>query len=285
MSWLLLTFISVISRAIYGVMTKVLSNRVKVTSYTQSFILLMGGGLIALLIAPLIGGYEVGFTNVNITAVVLVVLASALGNILYFIAINSLTSSTAQITFSSILVFNTTLSVAFLDLTLSPLNILGVMLLMIAITSVVTGKIKLSFKGVSLMLLSALCFAIMQLASTVVSKEVSALSYLIISYFGVAVVVFIAKARLIVREMRDAKDKVNLYGVPFITALPSVGNFLFAYYAYRLAPEPTKVAILLTSQVVLTVIISYFFLGERDHVLRKVFASVLVVLSALLIRI
>lgn len=284
MSWLILTFISVISRAIYGVMTKVLSNRVKVSSYTQSFILLMSGGLIALLIAPLIGGYNVSFSNVSLVAVVLVVLASAVGNILYFVAMNSLTSSTAQITFSSILVFNTTLSVAFLNLKLTPLNILGVILLMLAVISVVTGKIKLSFKGVSLMLLSSLCFAVMQLASTVVSKEISALSYLIISYFGVAVVVFILKVRLIVTELRDTKDKNNLYGVPFVTALPSVGNFLFAYYAYRLAPEPTKVAILLTSQVVFTVIISYFYLNERDHVWRKVIASVLVVLAALLIR-
>lgn len=284
MSWLILTFISVICRAIYGVMTKVLSNRVKVSSYTQSFILLMSGGLIALLIAPFIGGFDVSFSNVNITAVVLVVLASAIGNILYFVAMNSLTSSTAQITFSSILVFNTTLSVAFLNLELTPLNILGVILLMLAVISVVTGKIKLSFRGVSLMLLSSLCFAVMQLASTVVSKEISALSYLIISYFGVAVVVFLLKARLISTELRDTKDKKNLYGVPFVTALPSVGNFLFAYYAYRLAPEPTKVAILLTSQVVFTVIISYFFLKERDHVWRKVIASVLVVVAALLIR-
>ena len=75
-----------------------------------------------------------------------------------------------------------------------------------------------------------------------------------------------------------------MLGIPLLTALPSVGNFLFAYYAYKIAPEPTKVAILLTSQVVFTVILSYIFLKERDHVWRKVFAAVLVLISAALIR-
>lgn len=280
----MLTFISVLARAIYGVMTKVLSNRVKVSSYTQSFILLVSGGIIALIIAPLIGGFHISFTGVNLTAVILVVIASALGNILYFIAINSLTSSTAQITFSSILVFNTVLSVLLLGLKLSLFNILGVFILMIAVLSVVTGKIKLNLRGVILMLLSALSFAVMQLASTVVSKEVSALSYLVISYFGVAVLVFAYKAKTIISEILRSKDKQGLFMVPLITAIPSVGNFLFAYYAYRIAPEPTKVAILLTSQVVFTVIISYVFLKERDHVLRKIIAAALVLFSAALIR-
>lgn len=280
----MLTFISVLARAIYGVMTKVLSNRVKVSSYTQSFILLVSGGIIALIIAPFIGGFHISFTGVNLTAVILVVIASALGNILYFIAINSLTSSTAQITFSSILVFNTVLSVLLLGLKLSLLNILGVFILMIAVLSVVTGKIKLNLRGVILMLLSALSFAVMQLASTVVSKEVSALSYLVISYFGVAVPVLAYKAKTIISEIHRSKDKQGLFMVPFVTAIPSVANFLFAYYAYRIAPEPTKVAILLTSQVVFTVIISYVFLKERDHVLRKIIAAALVLFSAALIR-
>lgn len=284
MSWILLTFISVFARAVYGVMTKVLSNKVKVSSYTQSFILLISGGLIALVLAPFIGGYEFDLNGVNLWAVALVVLASAIGNVLYFVAINSLTSSTAQITFSSILVFNTSLSVIFLNLRLSPLNLIGVVLLMLAITSVVTGKIKLNVKGISLMLASSLCFAVMQLASTVVSKEMSAFGYLVISYFGVAAIVFVMKSRLIWQEIRSSKDRRSLYGVPMLTAIPSVANFLFAYYAYRIAPEPTKVAILLTSQVVFTVIISYVFLNEKDHVVRKVIAALLVVISALLIR-
>jgi drug/metabolite transporter (DMT)-like permease len=41
---------------------------------------------------------------------------------------------------------------------------------------------------------------------------------------------------------------------------------------------------LLTSQVVLTVILSYFFLKEKGHVYRKIGAAILVVISAFLIK-
>jgi drug/metabolite transporter (DMT)-like permease len=67
-------------------------------------------------------------------------------------------------------------------------------------------------------------------------------------------------------------------------AVPSLGNFLFAYYAYRSAPTPAIVAILLTSQVVVTILLSYVFLQEREHLGRKFSAAVLVVVAATLIK-
>lgn len=42
MDWLALTFISVIFRSVYGVMTKVLSNKVKASVYTQGTLFTLG---------------------------------------------------------------------------------------------------------------------------------------------------------------------------------------------------------------------------------------------------
>lgn len=284
MSWLLLTFLSILFRSIYGVLTKVLSNVVKTSVYTQAVLLPLSAGLIAILISPFIGGFSYQEGRVSLIAVLLVVLGQGLGNIVYFAAIKRLTNSTGQIAFSSILVFNTLLSVVFLGLTLSTLNIIGVILLMLAIVSVTTGKIKFDARGVLLMMFAALLFAVFQLSSSVVSAQVSAALYLVLAYLGAASVAFVLKFKQVVSDLKQVKDKKITFGVPAITALPSIGNFLFAYYAYKIAPEPAKVAILLTSQVVFTVILSYIFLHERDHVWRKVFAAVLVVASAALIR-
>lgn len=281
--WLGLTFISVFFRAVYGVMTKVLSNKSKVSAYTQSILLLAAGGFISLLVSPLLGGISTNVTSLNLLIVALVVVPSAIGNFLYFIAIKDLTNGTAQIAFSSILVFATTLSVVFLGLHLSLMNVLGVITLMIAILSVVNGKVELNKRGVTLMVASALMFAVFQLASAHISKEVTAGTYLMIGYFGPAIVLLALKPRKVIREIRSS-DFRRVLVVPLLTAIPSVGNFLFAYYAYRTAPEPAKVAMLLSSQVVVTVVLSYFFLNERGHVWRKVGAAVLVVLSAILIK-
>lgn len=283
MDWLLLTFISVFFRSIYGVMTKVLSNRLKVSVYTQAALLPLAGAFIALVASPLLGGVNFDFTGVGMTAVALVVFGQGLGNITYFAAIKHLTNGTAQIAFSSILVFNTLLALIFLGLDLSFVNVLGIVLLMLAILSVVNGKVELNRKGVALMVLAALLFSVFQLSSAELSKQVGAATYLIIAYLGAAAVVFALKSRTVVSDVRKAKDS-SLITIPLLTALPSVGNFLFAYYAYRSAPEPAKVAMLLTSQVVLTVILSYFFLKEKGHVARKVLAGVLVLVSAVLIK-
>lgn len=283
MSWLILTALSVIFRAIYGVMTKVLSNRVEVSVYTQATLLPLAGALIAVLISPFVGGLQFDFSGVDLLAVTLVILGQGLGNITYFASIKNLTNGTAQIAFSSILLFNTFLSLVFLDLSLSLLNVFGLVLLMLAIVSVVTGKVELHRKGVGLMVLSAFLFSVFQLSSAEISKQVGAATYLLIAYLGAAAVVFALKWKVIIKDLSKT-EKRSSFTIPLVTAIPSVGNFLFAYYAYRSAPEPAKVAILLTSQVVLTVFLSYFFLKEKGHVLRKTGAAVLVVFAAIFIK-
>ena len=102
------------------------------------------------------------------------------------------------------------------------MNLLGVVLLMVAILSVVNGKVELNKQGVVPMLVSALMFAIFQLASADISKEVSAGTYLMIGYFGPALVLLALKPRKIISDKMVA-----------------------------------KVAMLLSAQVVITVILSY----------------------------
>lgn len=283
MDWLLLTFFSVVCRSIYGVMTKVLSNRLKVSVYTQATLLSFAAGVIAILISPFFGGLHFDISQASLITVGLVMLAQGLGNMTYFQAIKNLTNGTAQITFSSILIFNTILSLLFLNLQLSFINFFGLVLLMLAILSVTTGKVELHKKGVSMMVLSAFLFSVFQLSSASVSKEVGVITYLLFAYFGSALVVFAIKSKVVVRDLHKA-DKRSVLGIPFLTAIPSLGNFIFAYYAYRSAPQSAKVAILLTSQVVLTVVLSYFFLNEKDNLPRKAGASILVFISAILIK-
>jgi drug/metabolite transporter (DMT)-like permease len=61
-------------------------------------------------------------------------------------------------------------------------------------------------------------------------------------------------------------------------------NIGFAYLAYASAPEPIKVALLLTAQVVVTVFLGYIFLKERTQLGRKLAAALCVVVAAWLIK-
>ncbi|MDQ5938920.1 MAG: hypothetical protein QG642_610, partial [Patescibacteria group bacterium] len=223
-------------------------------------------------------------SKVNIMALILVVVTQGVGNIVYFEAIKKLTNSTAQIAFSSILLFNTLLALLFLNLHLSFINVIGLFLLMVAILSVTAGKIELNKSGILLMVLSAFLFSVFQLASAEVSHQIGATAYLVITYWGAALIVFALKAKAIINDFVQLREAKLFFGVPLLTALPSLGNFIFAYYAYKSSPEPAKVAMLLTSQVVLTIFLSYFFLKEKKRLLINVGAAVLVVIAAILIK-
>ncbi len=284
MDWTLLTALSIVSRSIYGVMTKVLSTKVHVSVYTQAFLLPLAGAVVAILFSPLLGGLDLSFSKVNLIIVFLVVVGQGLGNIVYFASIKDLTNATAQIASSSILIFNTLLALTFLNLHLNIINIVGLFILIFAILLVVSGKVEFHIRGVALMILSAFLFAVFQLASSELSKQVSASTYLLIAYLGASGVVFVFRYKTVIKDIRKSENLKTILGIPTLTALPSIGYFLFAYYAYRVAPKPSIVAMLLTSQVVLTVILSYFFLHEKGHIKRKIFAAILVVIASILIK-
>jgi drug/metabolite transporter (DMT)-like permease len=260
-----------------------MSNVIQTSAYTQATLLSVVGFIITVIISPLFGGLFLDFSKISILTLLLVVLTQGLGNITYFAALKKLTNGTAQIAFSSILFFNVILAVAFLSLQLSLINLLGVVILASAILIAVSGKVELNKSGIGIMILSAFLFSIFQLASSELSQEVSAASYLGISFLGAVVVIFALKSRTIINDISKL-NKGNTLKLSILAALPSVGYFIFSYYAYRSAPEPSKVALLLTSQVVLTIVLSYFILKERGYLKRKLLASVLVVISAALIK-
>ena len=264
-------------------MSKVLSTSAKTSPYTQATLLSSVCAVFALLTTPFLGGITTDFSKVSVITVVLVAVGQGLGNIFYFTAIKTLTNGTAQIAFSSILIFNTLLSLLFLNLHLSPINIFGVVILLVAITSVVSGKVVFDRRGVSLMIIGAFFYAVFQLSSSRLSHQVSAATYLLIAYAGGALVVFALKASTVINDVRKPGIRLAVRNSAY-AAIPSIGNFLFAYYAYRSAPTPAIVAILLTSQVVVTILLGYIILKERDNVARKFVAAVLVVVSAALIK-
>lgn len=160
MDWLFLTALSIAFRSSYGVMTKILSEKMKASVYTQAAMLPLAGATVSLLLSPFLGGIHLDFSQINLIFVALIIFGQGLGNITYFESIKNLTSGTAQIAFSSILIFNTLLALLFLNLHLSFINIFGIILLMLAILSVINGKIEFHKKGVVLMILSAFLFSV-----------------------------------------------------------------------------------------------------------------------------
>ena len=272
-------------RAVYGVLTKVLSNHVRVGAVTQSVFLLIASGVLSLLAIPFSGFSLAGISEVW-PIVLLTLIASAIGNIAYFKGIAKLESGTTQIAFSSILIWGLLMTHVFLGTTLSWVQSIGVVLLLFAILLAQYQKRAIKLQpGILLILLSAACFAGFQVASARMAQEFTLGTYLFVIYTGSALLIALPYLGQIRRDLAQARGHLSpLAKTAAVTGGASVLNYIFAYFAFRTAPDPGIVVLLFTAQVVLAVILSVIFLKERTNVALKVGAGVLAVVAAVLIK-
>lgn len=286
MYWLLLTILSIVSRAIFGVATKVLSNRVKVSPISQSVLLLTTSGLIVLPLSPLIGGLSFDGVSGVIPLVVVMVVSSTVGNILFFKGLEKLDASTAQVLFSSILVWATILSIVFLGSQLSLTQLAGVALLLLAILLVQYKKgIKVLDANSWYLLIAALFFAVFQISSAELSKTISVGAYIVLAYLGGAAMIWSVYPKKVTREIKTLSTRFKETGlIVLFAATSSLLYAVFAYLAYASAPDRGVVVLLLTSQVVLGVILAIVFLKEQNQLGKKITAGVLAFIAGLLIK-
>ena len=193
-----------------SVLTKVLADGVQVSDPTQAVLFTVMGAVFSILASPWLGGLQLQVSEVNWLLVALVVFGQGLGNVAYFASIKHLTNGTAQIAFSSILIFNTLLSLVFLGLQLSFMNVLGVAVLLFAVLIVVSGTVEFNRRGIIFMLLAAFLFSIFQIASVELSQQVTAATYLVTAYLGSAIVVFLLKIRQVTSDILTASSLKSL---------------------------------------------------------------------------
>ncbi len=285
--WLVLTTLAVIARAVYGVLTKVLSNFVKVGFITQTSLLMIAGTIWALLLSPFVGGIHLeGISSVWFVLAIAIV-TSALGNVFYFKGIATLESGTTQVAFSSILIWSVIMAWVFLGTRLSLMQALGVLLLLFAI--LLAQYQKNSFKpkpGIWLIVASAACFAGFQISSAQLSHTMTPGTYLVLTYFGDALLIGMPYISQIKREMTAKGARLSgLFLTVAITGALSILYNVFAYYAYKTAPDAGIVVLLLTTQVVLAVILSIVFLKERTNIGYKLTAGAMAVIAAVMIKV
>lgn len=287
MNWLLLTILAITSRAIYSIATKLLSSQVKVSSITQSVLLTSFATILTLLVSPFIGGISFrGIPHIWLTTL-LMVFSQAIGNVLFFKGLERLDAGNSQIAFSSILVWGAILSVLFLHSTFSWLQLLGILLLLFAIILIQYRKGRERFNiSVGYIIAAAGLFAVFQVTSAQLSTVMNAGTYLFLAYFGSAVIISLIYAKRVLKDMQLLTKQVAVVGRNGLFASgTSLLYFLFSYFAYRLASDRGIVVVLLTTQVILSVIFGIVFLKERESIKQKLIAGTIALVASVLIKV
>ena len=253
---------------------------------TQATLFTIAGGILSVLISPLLGGVSLeGLTSLW-WVVGIMILAQAFGNVLYFKGLSQLEASVTSIAFSSILLWSILLSIVFLGSTFSIQQSLGILILFIAIIIVqYTKGIKKIEPAILYVIGAAFLFSVFQVASAELAKTVATATYLLMNYMGSAAVIGIVYRKTIQKDLLTLTAKKRSVLLPLImAAVCSVGYFVFSYFAYMKAPDRGVVVVLLTSQVVLSVMLGIVLLKEHTRIGLKLGAAFLAAIAGILIK-
>ncbi|MCA9371496.1 EamA family transporter [Candidatus Woesebacteria bacterium] len=286
MNWFVFTLCAIVSRATYSLATRLLSKDIHVSAITQSFLVTASAGLLSLFLSPFFGGISIQNAGNNALSILLVVLSLAFGNIIYFKGQKNLDAGTTQIAFSSIVVWGVILSILFLSSHFSFTQLLGVELMLYAIVLIQYNEKRLTMNSSVLwIILSALLFSVFQVASAGVSSSVSTGTYLVLAYCGSSLITLVLYFKTVAKDIKKIIPQLR-YAVmrSFFASGTSLLYFIFSFAAYRFAPDRGVVVILLTGQVVVSVIFGVIFFKEHTNLKRKLFAGVLAFLAAVLIK-
>lgn len=269
-----------------SVAQKVFSNRTKTSPATQVVLFTGAAAILSLLISPLTGGLSTHGLAAVWPVALLMVVAQATGNILYFKGLAELEASVASVAFSSILLWGIILSVLFLDSSFSLKQTLGIVLLFLAILTVQYRRgVKKVEPAILYVVGSALLFAVFQVSSAELAKTIPAATYLLLNYAGATALVWLVYRKQVHRDVQGLKSlRVSIFQSVIVAAATSTGYFVFSYFAYKHAPDRGVVVVLLTAQVVLSVIFGIIFLKERKQMIRKLSAGFLALTAGVLIK-
>ncbi|OGG09377.1 hypothetical protein A2154_01135 [Candidatus Gottesmanbacteria bacterium RBG_16_43_7] len=286
MNWLLLTILAIMARSTYSLGTKIISRNLMVSPITQSFLLTLTSGILALGCAPLLGGISPAGIQQQTLVIILIIGASVFGNIIYFKGQKFLDTGTTQVAFSTILIWGAILSVVFLGSDFSLRQCAGIALLLGALILVGYSKKKLALgPGVIFIVVSAILFAVFQVASAEVSRSLTTGTYLLLSFFGTATTIALFYFRQLSADFKSLLVQLHkTLATTLFASGTSLLYIIFSFLAYKAAPDRGVVVVLLTSQAVLSVFFGIIFLRESDNWQRKITAGLLAFLAGILIK-
>ena len=286
MNWLVFTIIAITARSSYSIAAKVLSNDVRVSPITQSLLLTSSAGMLSLLFSPFLGGISFNGIGQYGLAAVLMIASQGFANILFYKGVQELDAGTTQIAFSSILIWGALLSVMFLGSSFSFTQVMGLALMFIAILIVQYKGRKVGISSsVSYIILSAVLFAIFQVASADLAEELTPATYLAMAYFGPTILIGGLYFRTVKNDSKKLTQQLmNTATKSLFVSGTSLLYFVCSFLAYSKAPDSGVVVVLLTSQVILSVVFGIIFLKERDNMNRKLLAGILAVIAGVLIK-
>ena len=271
MSWQLLTAISVLTLSASVVLQRLLLGKDKIDPFAYASVFQFIVGVLLSSFVVFYGFKLPNFESLLLPAFVSIV-AFGVGHILIAKALQTVEASVFSVLFASQSVWIMLLGVVLFHERLNMLQIVGSVLIFASVLMLVDRKLFYVEKGTFYGLVAGALFAIAITTWSYVGRHTDGLSWAAISFFGTALVSFLTRPSSY-KKMRSLfaphiTSKLLLLGVFY-----SIGS-LTMLYAYRKGLFAVVTPVRQSSIIVTTILALVLMPSERDHMLRKVVASI-----------
>jgi uncharacterized membrane protein len=283
MNWLILTIVSAITFSLSRVLQKIMLKHDESDSFAFSFIFPMLVSLAILGYTLFTGTFELpNLLPVWINMIMMIIFYSV-GGVCIYQAFKESPASEVSIIFTSSSAWAVLSAIIFLGEKLAPTNILGILAIIIGVIVINYQKSNWKLeKGHLYALIASFMFGVAFTNDAFIMKYYhTAAPYVFLAFILPAFAILLYRPKLI-RSLPHYFSKA-IIGKLFLTSAIYALSSIAIYTAYKIGGKASIITPIQQSNVVITVILSYFLLNEKDKLLQKIVGAILVFGGALLL--
>lgn len=270
MTWLTLTIISAITYSLAKVLQKILLTNESSEPYSFAIVFQIAVALLFLMFTLITQrSLELPSWNIIFVHLIMMVIFYSLGNLFVFRAYKSAEVSEISILFATTTIWSVITAMIFLNETLTQLNILGILCILIGVVVINIKRSKWKFgEGHAYGLLAAMMFG---LAFTndafIISTYKSVSSYMVLAFLLPGIALLISKPTKL-QTLHFYLDKNILLKLILCTTVYAV-SAITIFSAYKVGGQASIIAPVHQTNIMLTVLFGYLFLHERERLWQK----------------
>lgn len=283
MTWLILTIISAVTFSLSRVLQRILLKNNDSDSFAFSFIFPTLVSVAILAYSLLTGSFEIpNLAPVWFNMIIMILFYSA-GSVFIYQAFKDSPASEVSILFSSSSAWAVVSALLFLGEKLNILNIIGIISIILGVIVINYQKSNWKFeRGHLFALLGAAMFGIAFTNDAfILNLYKSVPPYIFLAFILPAIAILLYKPSL-TKSLPHYFSK-EIFGKLILTSSIYAISAITIFAAYKAGGKASAINPISQSSVVLTVIMSYFFLNEKDKLFQKIIGSILVFGGALLL--
>ena len=283
MSWLFLTIVSAVSFSLSRVLQRMMLKHNDSDSFAFSFIF-------PVLVSAAIFGYTIitrTFEFPNLLGVwfnlIIMIIFYAAGSVFVYKAYKESPASEVSIIFASSSAWSVITALIFLGEKLSVPNIFGIIAIILGVVIVNYQKTTWELKtGHLYAIIAAFMFGTAFTNDALILNHFHSVPpYVFLAFILPAVAIFLYRPSL-VNNLPHYFSKGTI-GKLFFTAAIYALSAIAIYTAYKVGGKASIITPIQQTNVIITVILSYFLLGEKDKLTQKIIGAALVFGGALLL--